>query len=141
MKISMTILILIVALFAKLPARAADNSLELVLCEEQVLFTTSTNISMAMIFRNVGATNLAPLKLLEGLSVVVDGKEYKRDPERIISYNGVQWFQPKRGWRNHISFSDYPIPSEALASGRHTVALREAASESNAQTIFIKSPK
>jgi hypothetical protein len=141
MKTFATILILAAVLSVTPAARAANGSLELVLSDDHVVFTTATNISMEMIFRNVGETNMNPYSLLVGLSVVVDGKEYKRDPKRVVAYDGVLFFQPKLGWRSHISFSDYLIPPKALAFGRHTVALRDAGAESNKQTIFIEPRK
>jgi len=141
MKTFATILLLATVLSVTHTAQAADSSLELVLSDDHVVFTTATNISMEMIFRNVGETNMSPYNLLVGLSVVLDGKEFQRDPKRYIAYNGVLWFQPKTGWRSHISLSDYLIPPEALTSGRHTVELRDASSESNTQTIFIEPPK
>jgi hypothetical protein len=118
--------------------KTVDSSLELVLSDDHVVFTTATNISMEMIFRNVGETNMNPYDLLVGLSVVVDGKEYKRDPKQFVGYNGVLIFQPKHDWRVWVSFSEYLIPPEVLAFGRHTVALRDEGSESNTQTIFIE---
>jgi hypothetical protein len=136
-----TIFLLAAVLSITHTARAADSSLELVLSDDHVVFTTATNISMAMIFRNVGETNMAPYNLLVGLSVFLDGKEYQRDPKRIIAYNGLIDFSPRTAWRDHISLSDYLIPPEALASGRHTIALRDAGSESNTQSIFIESRK
>ena len=141
MKTFATIFLLAVVLAITHAARAADISLELVLSDDHVVFTTATNISMEMIFRNVGETNMNPYNLLVGLSVVVDGKEYQRDPKRTIYYNGVLFFQPKLGWRSRVSFSDFLIPPEALAFGRHKVALRDADSESNTQTIFIEPQK
>ena len=141
MKTFATIFLLAAVLSIAHTARAAVSSLEVVLSDDHVVFTTTTNISIAMIFRNVGETNMAPYNLLVGLSVVLDGKEYQRDPKRIIAYNGVLWFQPKTGWSDHVSLSDYLIPPEALASWRHTVALRDAGSESNTQTIFIEPQK
>jgi len=141
MKTFITILLLVAVLPITRTARAADSSLELVLSDDHVVFNTATNISMEMIFRNVGETNLSPSKLLVGLSVVLDGKEFKRDPMRIPSLNILLSFEPKRGWRSRISLSDFLIPPEALSSGRHTVALRDMGSESNTQTIFIESRK
>ncbi len=141
MKTFVTVLLLAAVLSITHTARAANSSLELVLSDDHVVFTTATNISMAMIFRNVGETNMEPYKLLVDLSVVLDGKAYQRDPKQSIFYNGVLWFQPKSGWVSHVSLSDYLIPPEALASGRHTVALRDAGSESNTQTIFIEPQK
>jgi hypothetical protein len=141
MKTFATILVLAAVLSITHTARATDSSLELVLSDDLVVFTTATNISMEMIFRNVGETNMNPYSLLVGLSVVVDGKEYKRDPKRFVGYDGVTIFQPKLGWRSRFSFSDFLIPPEALAFGRHKVALRDAGSESNTQTIFIEPQK
>jgi hypothetical protein len=141
MKTFATILLLAAVLFITRMAQATNSSLELVLRDDHVVFTTATNISMAMIFRNVGETNLESSGLLWDLSVALDGKEYQRDPHRTICYNGSFWFQSKGGWVSHVSLSDYLIPSEALVSGRHTVALRDAGSESNTQTIFIEPRK
>ena len=45
-------LILALTLFASSSARAANNPLELVLCEDRVTFTTLTNISWQRCDRN-----------------------------------------------------------------------------------------
>jgi hypothetical protein len=141
MKTFTTILVLAAVLSITHTTRAADSYLELVLSDDHVVFTTATNITMEMIFRNVGETNLSAPKLLLGLTVVLDGKEFKRAPMRMPSLNILLDFEPKKGWRSHISLSDFLIPPEALASGRHTVALRDTGSESNTQTIFIEPRK
>jgi hypothetical protein len=141
MKTFAIILLLAAVLSITHTARAADSSLELVLSDDHVVFTTATNISMEMVFRNVGETNMSPYNLLMGLSVILDGKEYKRDPMRIAAYNGPEWFSPKSGWREYYLLSDFLIPPEALTSGRHKVALRDMSSESNTLTIFIETPK
>jgi hypothetical protein len=138
MKTYTTIIILAVALFAHLAARAADSSLELVLSDNHVVFTTATNISMEMIFRNVGETNMSRYALLADTLVVLDGKEFKRAP---FGYEGLRWCFPKSGWRESFVFSEFRIPLEALTSGRHTVMLRDASTESNVQTIFIEPQK
>jgi hypothetical protein len=141
MKSFATIIALAAALSITYAAQVTDSSLELVLCDDHVVFTEATNISMVVIFRNVGETNMDPFNLTVGLSVVLDGKEYKHDPKRLIGYTGLRWLQPKSGWTAHVSLSDYPIPPDALVSGQHTVALKDAAAESNIQTIFIEPPK
>jgi hypothetical protein len=139
MKTLATILLLAAVLFMMETARASDNSLELVLIDERVVFATANNISMEMIFRNVGETNLSPAGLLVGLSIVIDGKEFKR--HRVPSLNILLAFEPKNAWRTRFSFSDFLIPPEALTSGRHTIALRDMNSESNTQTIFVEPQK
>jgi len=73
-----------------------------------------------------------------GLSVVWDGKDYKRDPKRALAYNGPVWFQPGAGWHERFSLSEFLIPRERLAPGRHTVAVRDAGVESNVLTISVK---
>ena len=140
MKTFATILFLFAVLFITHKAHAADNSLELVLCEDQVVFTTATNISMQMLFRNVGETNMDYIDLLADTLVVLDGKEFKRAP---FDYQGTAWLTPKRGWGGHCRFvfSEFRIPLEALTSGPHTVMLRNASSKSNVQTIFIEPRK
>jgi hypothetical protein len=141
MKTFVTILFLAAVLSATQAARAADSSLELVLCDDHVVFNTSTNISMDMIYRNVGETNLSPAKLLTDLTVVLDGKEFKRDPMRMPSLNILLSFEPKNGWRRSISLSEFLIPPESLGSGRHKIAVRVMGAESNTQTIFIEPRK
>ena len=109
--------------------------------DDHVVFSTATNISMEMIFRNVGEEKMKPYDLLLGLSVVWDGKEYGRDPKQFIAYNGLLEFGPKSGWRNRVSLSDFLIPPKLLTSGRHTVAVRDASAGSNTQTVFIEAQK
>ena len=98
--------------------------------DDHVVFSTATNISVEMIFRNVGEEKMKSYDLLLGLSVVWDGKEYGRDPKRYVAYNGLLEFRPKSGWRNRISLSDFLIPSRLLTSGRHTVAVRDGSAGS-----------
>src|SRR6266704_6149771 len=118
----------------------SPGSLELVLIDDHVVFSTATNLSMEMIFRYVGEEKMKPYDLLLGLSVVWDGKEYGRDPKRYVAYNGLLEFGPKSGWRNRISLSEFLIPSRLLTSGRHTVAVRDASAESNILAVFIEAP-
>ena len=96
---------------------------------------------MEMIFRNAGEENMKPYDLLLGLSVVWDGKEYRRDPKRFIAYNGLLEFGPKSGWHNRISLAEFLIPPKLLTSGRHTGAVRDASAGSNRQTVFIEAQK
>ena len=144
MKTFTTILLLAAFIFFKSTSPAADvvqkapSSLELVLIDEHVVFSTATKISMEMIFRNVGEEKMKPYDLLLGLSVVWDGKEYGRDPKQFIAYNGSLEFGPKSGWRNRISLSEFLIPSGLSTSGRHTVAVRDGSAASNTQTVFIE---
>jgi hypothetical protein len=146
MKTLSAILFLAAFIFVKSTSPAADvvqkspSSLELVLIDDHVVFSTATNISMEMIFRNVGEEKMKPYDLLLGLSVVWDGEEYKRDPKHIGPWNGPWEITPKTAWRNRISLSEFLIPSRLLTSGRHTVAVRDASSESNILTVFIEAP-
>jgi len=144
MKTFTTILLLAAFSLVKSTSPAADvvqkapSSLELVLIDDHVVFSTATNISMELIFRNVGEEKMKPYDLLLGLSVVWDGKEYGRNPKQYVAYNGSLEFGPKSGWRNHISLSEFLIPSRLLTSGRHTVAVRDASAESNILAVFIE---
>jgi hypothetical protein len=76
-----------------------------------------------------------------GLSVVWDGKEYRRDPKHIGSWNGPWEIMPKTAWRTGFSLSEYLVPVEVLTAGRHTIALKDAAAESNTLTVFIEKTK
>ena len=144
MKTFTTILLLAAFSLVKSTSPAADvvqkapSSLELVLIDDHVVFSTATNISMEMIFRNVGEEKMKPYDLLLGLCVVWDGKEYERDPKQYVAYNGLLEFGPKAAWRNRIPLSDFLIPSRLLTSGRHTVAVRDASAESNILAVFIE---
>src|SRR6266487_7050664 len=93
MKTFTTILLLAAFSLVKSTSPAADvvqkapSSLELVLIDDHVVFSTATNISMELIFRNVGEEKMKPYDLLLGLSVVWDGKQYGRDPKQYVAYN------------------------------------------------------
>lgn len=146
MKTFTTILLLAAFSVVKSTSPAADvvqkapGSLELVLIDDHVVFSTATNISMEMIFRNVGEEKMKPYDLLLGLSVVWDGKEYGRDPKQYVAYNGLLECGPKSGWRNRIALSEFLIPPKLLTPGRHTVAVRAGFAGSNTQTVFIEAP-
>lgn len=139
MKTFAAICILVLILFVGSSAQAEGSSVELTLIDDHVVFITATNISMELSLRNVGNTNMEPYGLLLGLSVVLDGKEYKRDPKRFFSYDGLAKFFPMSSMRGRFDLSDYIIPPTALKPGRHTVMARAASSESNQLTFFIGS--
>jgi hypothetical protein len=137
------LLTLAVALFGKTLAHAFDeavpttNTLEIVLTDDKVAFDNPTNISMDMVFRNIGEKPLAAAHLLTGLSVVWDGKECRRDPKRGIVYNGLLEFYPQMGWRSHFSLSEFLVPRKALGAGRHTIALKVDSVTSNVLTVCL----
>jgi hypothetical protein len=108
-----------------------NNSPTNVLYKDWVEFTTITNISLEVSFRNIGEKWVWPEILVSGLSVVWDGKAYKlAHPENFFPTSG--WaIQPKLGWRGNFLASDFLIPQEALTAGRHTVAVRDVFSETN----------
>jgi hypothetical protein len=141
MKTYAGIFVLVAAVFVKTTAQAANDSLELVLADYRVEFTTARNIAVDVIFRNVGDTNMSPRKLLLELSVVWDQKDYNRDPKRVFAYNGPLWFQPRAAWRERVLLSEFLIPPERLTPGRHTVALKVAASKSNNLTISVRTQR
>lgn len=168
MKTFTTIFLLAAAIFVKFTSSAADvhrvspSPLELVLNCDEVFFATTTNflssdivefntasnISLEVSFRNIGEKWMRPNDLPLGLSVVWDGKKYKlTQPEHFFMYDGGP-FAPKTGWHRSFLLSDFVIPPEVLASGRHTVAVKDELSESNTFTfsaphgaIFSKSNK
>jgi hypothetical protein len=138
MKTFTTILILAAALLADSTARAASDSLEIVLNDEHVSFYTATNLPLEATFRNIGVTNMDRVSLLTGLSVIWDGQEYAIDPKMITVFiNGMTYIAPKAGWRQDQSLSAFPIPPEKVTLGRHTISLKEGEAVSNQLTIFI----
>jgi hypothetical protein len=101
----------------------------------------TTNIMIEFTFRNVGEVNLRRSDLLFGLTVIWDGKEYKGMHEPDLGFTGSPEFLPRSAWRTKVPLLHYGIPSEALASGRHTIAVKDAGVESNKLTIFIDAKK
>jgi hypothetical protein len=156
MKTFTAIMLLATVFFFKSTSSAADalrvspSPLELVLIEGQVqLYSWSiTNASVDIIFRNVGENWMRPNDLSLGLAIVWDGKEYKpAHPDHFFMWDGPP-FAPKTGWRRSFLISDFVIPPESLASGRHTIAVRDEFSETNTFTfsppheaVFSKSDK
>ncbi|HEX5398242.1 MAG TPA: hypothetical protein VFY06_04265 [Verrucomicrobiae bacterium] len=123
--------------FVQFTARAAPGSVDLVLTDPNVSFTSATNISMRAVFRNIGETNLSVAGLVRSLSIVWDGTEYKRNPNRSILYNGPLWLGSESGFEYNFSISDNLISPEKLTFGRHTIAVRVMSSESNTLIVFI----
>ena len=159
MKTFATIFLLVAGIFVTSSAQttnslfASPSSLEIVLTLQQtfvyntntdfysvVAFSAATNITMEVTLRNVGEVIMERPDLLFGLTVIWDGKEYRYCGKRLLGFDGDPNFDPRTAWRLRFTMSDY-IPPEALVSGRHTIAVRDAGVESNILTIFIDTHK
>ena len=158
MKIFATILLLAAGIFLNTSAqttnslRASPGSLEVVLNLQKavgannvfhnvVAFSTAKEITMEVTFRNVGEVTMNCMDLLNGLTVIWDGKEYNHNHLTQFILAGFSKFPPKTVWQDKLALSLYDIPSEALASGRHTIAVKVSGLESNIVTIFIDPDK
>ena len=111
---------------------------EIVLHGERVVFDKAESVSIQITVRNLGMKKLIASDLYSGLSVVWDGKEYKRDPKHIGIWNGPGEIIPKAVLGTGFSLSEYLVPAEALTAGRHTIALNDASAQSNTLTVFIE---
>ncbi len=111
---------------------------EIVLGGEKVVFDKAETVSSPIVIRDLGVKKMIAPDLYWGLSVVWDGKEYKRDPKHIGMWNGPWEIMPKTAWRTIFSLSEYLVPAEVLTVGRHTIALRDAFAESNTLTVSIE---
>jgi hypothetical protein len=128
-------LLLSLAAFAGIPPKPV----EIVLIDHQVEFyAANPNRMMEILFRNVGEKTINQNDLLSGLSIVWDGKEYKKDPKRPAygSSDGPA-FSPKGSFSVPFSPFDFLIPQDALASGWHTVVAKTGDFESNPINGFI----
>ena len=113
---------------------------EIVLDDEHIVFDKAESVSVQITIRNLETKKLFVPDLYWGLSVVWDGKAYKRNPEYMRAWNGPADLYPfpKGLWRSMFSLSEYLVPVDLLTAGRHTIALKDASAESNTQTIFIE---
>ncbi len=111
---------------------------EIVLKGENVVYENAESVSIQIIVRNLGMKTLIAPDLYWGLSVLWDGKEYKRDPKHMLLWDGHAEILPKTALRTRFSLSEYLVPAEALTAGRHTIALKDAFAESNTLTVFIE---
>ena len=117
---------------------AGDGRYEIVLVGQLVVFDKAESVSSQIIIRNLGMKKMIVPGLYWGLSVVWDGKEYKRDPKHIGPWNGPGEIISKGVLGTGFSLSEYLVPAEALTAGRHTIALKDAFAESNTLTVFIE---
>ena len=117
---------------------AGDGRYEIVLVGEHVVFDKAESVSSQIIIRNLGVKKMIVPGLYWGLSVVWDGKEYKRDPKHIGVWNGPGEIIPKGVLGTGFSLSEYLVPAEALTAGRHTIAMKDAFAESNTLKVFIE---
>src|SRR5882672_154571 len=68
---------------------------EIVLEGEKVVFDKAETVSSQVVIRDLGVKKMIAPDLYWGLSVVWDGKEYKRDPKHIGMWNGPWEILPK----------------------------------------------
>jgi hypothetical protein len=145
MKVFVTILILAAFLSITRAAQATNavqtssSPLKLILnCDPS--FDTAADVKMDLIYRNTGVTNyLDAMALAASRTVVWDGKDYEKHG---FAYAGPMQLCPLQSMTIGFHLSGYSIPSAALASGRHSVAVKVTLSESNTLTtdtltIFI----
>ncbi len=111
---------------------------EIVLDGQRVVFDKAESVSIQITVRNLGMKKLIAPDLYWGLSVVWDGKEYKRNHKHSVLWDGHAEIMPKTAWRTTFSLSEYLVPAEAWTAGRHSIALRDAFAESNTLTVFIE---
>jgi len=127
----------LVCISSDAPAKAA-RPYELVVIDDRVTFDKTEDVSIQVVIRDLGVKKMVAPDLWWGLSVVWDGKEYERDPKYKGAWNGPREIMPKTAWRTSFSLSEYRVPTAALTAGRHTIALKDAFSESNTLTVFIE---
>lgn len=114
---------------------------EIVLDGDQVVFDKADAVSSQIVIRDLGVKEMVAPDLYWGLSVVWDGREYKRDPKHATAWNGPGKIIPKSSWRTGFSLSEYLVPAEFLTAGRHTIALKDAFALSNTLTVFVEKTK
>jgi hypothetical protein len=116
------------------------NPIEVVLISQQVTFhAADPRRMMQLLFRNVGEETVSPEKLLSGLSIVWDGKEYQKNPKRdpYIWSDGPDPIPLKGSFEIPFSPLDFLIPEEALSAGWHTIAARTGNLDSNNVSVLI----
>jgi hypothetical protein len=139
---------LIICLLSLLPLAVAISGnptespapYEIVLVGEKVVFDRADKVSSDIVIRDLGRVrNILASAMYFGLSVVWDGKEYKRN--RRGPWNGPEVLFPKAGMRLDVLLKDFPVPAQSLADGPHTLALKDAMAKSNTLTIFIENAR
>ena len=153
MKTFVTILIFVAVHFLKSTSLAADavrvspSPIELVMnCGNKfendgfyasVVFgdahRSPTNMAIEVTFRNVGEKSVWPHTPIDSLSIVWDGKEYKQTLHS--SPRSETPIESQSTGRHYYFLSDFNITPEALATGRHTVAVRTTFQEKSTFTV------
>ena len=141
MKATLTIAFIFLSLALAISQTSKDTSAqyEIVLDGDKVVIDRDTAIAFRI--RNLSEKKIISPELVWGLSVVWDGRNYKRDPKYIGSWNGSGEILPKSAMFTCFGLSEYLIPAKALTSGRHTIALKDAFTKSNTLVVFVEEPK
>src|ERR1035438_7379892 len=117
-----TILLLTAGMFVNTSAqntnsrRASAGSLEIVLNLQKadasktsfynaVPFSAAKEITMEVSFRNVGEVTMNCMDLLNGATVIWDGKEYKKAQLTQFILAGFSELPPKTAWKEHLALS------------------------------------
>jgi hypothetical protein len=111
---------------------------EIVIESEPVVLEELSKHAFPILIRDLGVRPMIAPELYWGLSVVLDGHEYRLDPSRIGTWNGPHEILPRTSWRTGFSLEEYLIPPEKMAPGRHTIRLKDSSVESNSVTILVE---
>ena len=117
-----------------------DAEYEIVLHAEQIVFNTPESVSIHYSIRNLGMTKLFAPEIVQGSSLVWDGKACKRSPKTSRPWNGPAEIIPKGSFGSTFDLNEYLVPANLLTPGprRHTIALKHASTQSNTLMIFLE---
>ena len=139
------LLIALAVTFALYAPGAADvveakvRSYEIVLVDDQVEFRDAKAISLDVVLRNTWDEDLNAIEVYSGLTLVWDRKEYKCG---LPVWNGPEMLGARRAMTLTRNWAECArVPADCLKPGRHTVSIKDNATESNRLTIFIEDRK
>jgi archaellum component FlaG (FlaF/FlaG flagellin family) len=110
---------------------------EVILIDDRIRFDSGKDLQLQLLARNVGDQALDSAEILTGLSLRLDGKDYRYGPRGFSILRRPEKIEPLATWKVPFQVKEFGLAADALDAGRHTISVKGAAAESNTITMIV----
>ncbi|MBC8065872.1 MAG: hypothetical protein H7Y17_13650, partial [Chlorobia bacterium] len=119
---------------------AERRKVSLTIDADRLTFGPAEDVTVMATIGNLGATNLEAPATYWAVRVILDGKEYARQPKFIGDWNGPGRIIPNGTYQGGITLTEYGIEPATLEPGKHKLSLQLGDKKSNELTFHIQDP-
>jgi hypothetical protein len=101
-------------------------------------FAAGEDVTVTLRINNLGAADITAPSTFWFVSILLDGKEYKRLPKFIGNWNGPGTIIPDGSYGGAVDLSEYGVKPATLASGEHKLTAKFGDEQSNELAFTVR---